>query len=135
MSPDLKKPSLKKFFVALDRPGSGWSCVIRARTEKAALRAATRKFREQPNTIYEVPQDFEKTQEEEREQAMYDELSEGSLLIALELTGVLPKVTSDFPNSRMLRAIRKNLDLLMENEWEVSRVKELLSRDPSPRTP
>ena len=44
MSQAPKKPSFQKFLVTDDRPSSGWSCTVRAKTKEGALRAAARKY-------------------------------------------------------------------------------------------
>lgn len=119
---------LKTFLVASDRPGSGWSGTVRAFTRARAIACAKWRFGGDPDTVYEVPADFEKTQAESREREIYEGLDSDDFLVALGLTGMLPKVREDFPNERMLEAMAGRLELLMKDKGRVSRVEGLLNR-------
>lgn len=123
-----KRRHIKTFLVALDRPGAGWSGTVRALTRANAITSAKRKFGELPDTVYEVPSDYEKTQAERREQGIYERLDSDDFLIALGLAGVMPKPGGDFPSERMLRAMTNRLDFLMTNKPKVDEVEELLRR-------
>lgn len=119
---------LKTFLVALDRPGRGWSATVRAFAPSGAAAAAKRKFRESPDTVYEVGDDFVKTQAENRAQEPYERLDGDDFLVALSLEGALPEIGDRFPNERMWRAMNARVGMLKENAPRmVSRVKELLS--------
>lgn len=118
---------LKTFLVAGDRPGCGWSATVRAFTPAGAQVAAKRKFRESPDTVSEVGDDFEKTQAENRAQEPYERLDGDDFLVALSLAGALPEIGGRFPNERMWRAMNARVDRLKENApGTVGRVKELL---------
>lgn len=119
---------LKTFLVALDHPGVGWSGTVRALTRSSAIKAAKRKFGELPDTVYEVPADYEKIQAERREQEIYERLDSDDFLIALGLAGVMPNPKGDFPNERMLRAMTNRLGFLMTNKPKVDEVEVLLNR-------
>lgn len=89
--------------------------------------AAKRKFRESPDTVSEVGDDFEKTQAENLAQEPYKRLDGDDFLVALSLAGVLPEIGDRFPNERMWRAMNARVDMLKESApGTVGRVKELL---------
>ena len=45
---------MKKWRVSLDRPGSGWTTIIEADSKDTAMVIATWRYRENPDTAYEV---------------------------------------------------------------------------------
>jgi len=129
MNKKRKARKLKTFLVALDRPGSGWSDTVRAYTLDGARKSAKIKFREMPDTIYEVPDDYEELQAEARKQEPYDRLDSGAFLVALKIAGALPSRSTGFWNERMMRALNNHVDLLMGDESGAERVRDLLDRD------
>jgi hypothetical protein len=129
MNKGRKPRKLKTFLVALDRPGAGWSDTVRAYTLEGARKSAKRKFRELPDTISEVSNDYEELQAEARKQEPYDRLDSGAFLVALKIAGALPSASTGFWNEQMMRALNNHVDLLMGDESGADRVRDLLERE------
>jgi len=45
---------MKKWRVSLDRPGAGWTTIIEADSKDTAIAIASWRYRENPDTAYEV---------------------------------------------------------------------------------
>ncbi len=56
----IEEVTMKTWNVSLDRPGAGWSEIVKAPTREKAIKIAHSKHRSEPapDTVYEVPADF-----------------------------------------------------------------------------
>lgn len=106
-----KTPKLKNYLVALDRPGSGWSDTFKARSLDHAKSLFTKKYREQPDTFYQVAPDFKEKEEAEAKQRRYDDLGPTNFLVALELSGNLKNLESTIDNKNLVEAIKNFIKL------------------------
>lgn len=106
-----KTPKLKNYFVALDRPGSGWSDTFKARSLDHAKSLFTKKYREQPDTFYQVAPDFKEKEEAEAKQRRYDDLGPTNFLVALEISGGLKNIDNFIDNEKMVKAIKNFIKL------------------------
>jgi len=105
------KAKFNYYFVALDRPGTGWSYVIKAVSELHAKRQAIRKYGEVPDIICQVDAGFKAQQVEQSEQERYDNLGATNFLLALQAAGMLDDLAERMPNPHMVRGIEAFLKL------------------------
>jgi hypothetical protein len=104
------RPKFNYYFVALDRPGTGWSYVVKAVSESHAKRQATRKYGEVPSIVYQVSADFKAKQVEKSEQERYNNMGATNFLLALQAAGLLDSLAERLPNPRVVQAIETFLE-------------------------
>jgi|LakMenEpi03Aug12_release.lakeMendotaPanAssembly.Ray.scaffolds.fasta_scaffold1758199_1 hypothetical protein len=82
----------KTWRVYLDRPGSGWKEIVKAKTAEQALKIANKKHSFDPtdiNSVDEVPSDYEEQKAKEAEISRYEDEGADGFLISLFKAGYL----------------------------------------------
>lgn len=123
------KTKFSHYFVALNRPGAGWSYVVKAISEEHAKRQAIRKYRQVPDIIYQVDAGFAAQQVEQSEQERYDNLGATNFLLALQAAGILDDLSERMPNPRMVLAIAAFLELHRRiNPHLIKEIRQLIGK-------
>jgi hypothetical protein len=82
----------KTWRVYLDRPGSGWEEIVKAKTAEQALKIANKKHSFDPtniNSVDEVSSDYEEQEAKEAEISRYEDQGADGFLISLFKAGYL----------------------------------------------
>jgi hypothetical protein len=82
----------KTWRVYLDRPGSGWEEIVKAKTAEQALKIANKKHSTDPtniNYVDEVPSDYKEQRAKEAEISRYEDQGADGFLISLFKAGYL----------------------------------------------
>ena len=125
-----KDTTSKNYVVALDNPGAGWSGVLKARSLDRAKKLATKKYREAPDTVYQVAPNFKKEQKAKKEQENYDNLGPTNFLVALEVSGGLKNIDNLIDNKKIVKAIKSFIKLQKTiNPHLFKEVKRLVGTD------
>ncbi len=101
----------KTWRVYLDRPGSGWEEVVKAKTAKQALTIANKKHPFDPtniNEVYEVTSNYEEQKAKEADISKYDDQGAEGFLISLFEAGYL-KDLSKLPKAQV-KALQNWID-------------------------
>lgn len=102
-----KTPQLKEYLVALSQPSTGWSKVIKAKSQTHAKTIASKKYQEAPKVEYQVDSNFSVRKKKRAEQEKLNRMGPLNFLIALEIAGVLKTLEQAIPNQTLVLAIRK----------------------------